>query len=127
MNANNSLADALAGMADTAQGWIKQQSGAQKIPQEEAHELSSSLDEVRLIAGSLDSAAVSGLSSVQPAVLTAIGHAKDAVANIRTVEQMIDLAADLFELASAIGGGKSGQVLASLQDIDRNVKEISGS
>jgi hypothetical protein len=124
-------AAALAGIADSAQGWVKQQSDAKKIPQEEAHELLSSIEEVRLIAGNLHVAAgqaiVHSLGASQAAILAVIAGATAAIAKIRDVEQMIDLAANLFELASAIGGGKGGQVLASLQDIEGNVKTITGS
>jgi len=122
-------ADALTGIADAAQRWVKQQFERKKIQQAQAHELFASINQIRHIADTLyttaAAAVVKDLGETQKAVLAIINSAKDAISNIDQTKKMIDLVADLIALAAAINTGNAGPILASLKEVKKDTEELS--
>ncbi len=122
-------ADALTGIADAAQRWVKQQFERKKIQQAQAHELFASINQIRHIADTLyttaAAAVVKDLGETQKAVLDIINSAKDAISNIDQTKKMIDLVADLIALAAAINTGNAGPILASLKEVKKDTEELS--
>src|SRR5713226_6230630 len=122
-------ADALTGIADAAQRWVKQQFERKKIQQAQAHELFASINQIRHIADTLyttaAAAVVKDLGETQKAVLAIINSAKDAISNIDQTKKMIDLVADLIALAAAINTGNAGPILASFKEVKKDTEELS--
>jgi hypothetical protein len=122
-------ADALTGIADAAQRWVKQQFERKKIQQAQAHELFASINQIRHVANTLyttaAAAVVKNLGETQKAVLDIINSAKDAISNIDETKKMIDLIADLIALAAAINTGNAGPILSSLKEVKKDTEESS--
>jgi signal transduction histidine kinase len=122
-------ADALTGAADAAQAWIKRQLDERAIQAAQAHELFTSVNQIRGMANLLyttaAAAVVKALGESQADVVGLIKRAEKCIAKIGKAKDMIDLIADLIALAAAINGGKAGAIVATLDEVRTDVQDIS--
>ncbi len=122
-------ADALTAVADTAQSWIKQQLDERAIQAAQAHELFTSVSAIRGMANLLyttaAAAVIKNLGETQADVLTVIKAAEKCIAKIAKAKDMIDLIADLIALAAAINTGKPASILATLNELRQDVRDIT--
>jgi hypothetical protein len=121
-------ADAVTNVADTAQKWVVAQFGAGQVDQAKAHELFTSINQIRHIANILYTTAaavvVKNLGETQQDIINIINAGKAAIGKIDKAKGMIDLIADMVALAASINAGKPGPILASLMEVKKDTEEI---
>lgn len=121
-------ADALTRAADTAQAWIKPRFDEREINAAQAHELFTSVNQVRAMANLLyttaAAAVVKNLGESQRNILATIGDAEKTIAKIATARDMIDLVADLIAFAAAINTGKPGSIIATMNELKTDVAKF---
>lgn len=122
-------ADALTDAADTAQSWIKQQLDERAIQVAQAHELFTSVNQIRGMANLLyttaAAAVVKNLGKTQSDVLAVIKAAEKSIAKLAKAKDLIDLVADLIALAAAINTGKPGSILATLTELRNDIRDMT--
>jgi hypothetical protein len=69
---------------------------------------------------------VTDLQQTQKSLLGVVDSANERINTIKTVTQLVDLIADLMVLAAAAYAAKAGPIVAALQEVKKDVEEISG-
>ena len=69
---------------------------------------------------------VADLQQTQKSLLGIVDSANERINAIKTVAQLVDLIADLMVLAAAAYAAKAGPIAAALQEVKKDVEEISG-